>query len=82
MTDVAETITQQLKEMGVDVEQNQSAQDTKIEAVEPAEEIQEDAEETQETNESVLSDIEQQALATGWNPDGPKSADEWVRTEP
>lgn len=35
-----------------------------------------------ETTESNKIDYEKEALEMGWNPDGPKSAEEWVRNAP
>lgn len=35
-----------------------------------------------EEQQPEYSEIEKQALATGWNPDGVKGAEEWVRSEP
>lgn len=35
-----------------------------------------------DTSENTLTEFEQEQQAKGWNPDGPKSADEWARSEP
>lgn len=38
--------------------------------------------ESQEETAPVHNEIEQKALASGWNPEGEKSAEEWVKYEP
>lgn len=41
-----------------------------------------ESEKKAETNEKVLTDFEKEQQAKGWNPEGEKSAEEWLRAQP
>ncbi len=53
-----------------------------VENESPKEETKQESSETQNSEEKVLSEFEQEQQSKGWNPDGPKSAEEWARAEP
>ncbi len=85
-----EAITAQLKELGItESGEVKNGAQHKAEKSEPSEKIQETNEE--ETNEEVVleakeesndSDVEADARAMGWSPDGVKSAAEFLRAAP
>jgi hypothetical protein len=71
MTDKAvQEVEELLKQEGIE---NESKEETPV---------QESVEEKQESEERVLTDFEEEQKSKGWNPDGPKSAEEWARAEP
>jgi hypothetical protein len=41
-----------------------------------------ESEKKAETNEKILTDFEKEQQAKGWNPEGEKSAEEWLRAQP
>ena len=60
-----ESITQQLKEQGINVDEPEAT--VKLEVTEESPEV---------------ADLESEAREKGWKPDGPKSAEEFLRAEP
>lgn len=68
----AEEVTKKLQEEGITEE---------IEVSEEKAEVEEPSSQ-QEEQEEVLTEFEQEQKVKGWNPDGPKSAEEWARAEP
>lgn len=88
ITDLEKEIAQKLEAFGVFTEEEKT--EDKVEDV--ATEKRHDEEEREEDEAKIVPDeeadneekektIEEQALASGWNPDGEKTAGEWVRTE-
>lgn len=75
MMPTPEDITAQLAEMGV----GEPVAEVKAAAPKIEEQVKED---TPKAQESKYSDVEQDAIAKGWKPDGPKSAEEFLRAEP
>lgn len=75
-----EKITEQLKAMGID---DSEAPEKAVESPVDIEQVDlpETKEEPQNANES-LSEVEQEAMAKGWKPEGEKSAEEFLRAEP
>ena len=79
--DIAQKITEQLKEKGINT-------DVKLEQSDAEEDQKEESPVEETEKESVLlepdnkSDAEAEALSKGWKPDGPKSAEEFLRAEP
>lgn len=75
-----EKITEQLKAMGID---SSEAPEKAVESPVDIEQVDlpKTKEEPQNANES-LSEVEQEAMAKGWKPEGEKSAEEFLRAEP
>ena len=90
--DIAQKITEQLKEKGINtdvkLEQSDAEEDQKEESpVEEAEVLGHADLNPSSMDEPVLepeskSNAEDEALSKGWKPDGPKSAEEFLRAEP
>lgn len=74
--DPVQKVTELLKEQGIE---DAISEETPKEQKKEAREAEQIAEEPQAQE---LSEFEQEQQAKGWNPNGPKSAEEWARAEP
>ena len=73
-----EGVEEALKEQGIEVESN--TEEKGIELSDSSGTVSIEKKNT--SDEKVLSETEEEAKSKGWDPDGPKSADEYLRAEP